>query len=326
MPCKSLSALLLSLFVIIITTASAQLTANFYRSTCPNVETLVRNAVQTKFSQTFVTAPATLRLYFHDCFVRGCDASIMIAKPDNSAEKDHPDNLSLAGDGFDTVVKAKAAVDSDPRCKNRVSCADILALATREVVSLAGGPFYPVELGRRDGRISTIASVQHRLPSPNFNLDQLNALFSSHGLDQTDMIALSGAHTIGFSHCRRFSKRIYSFTPQTRIDPTLNLQYAMQLRQMCPTNVDSRIAIDMDPTTPNTFDNAYFQNLQQGKGLFTSDQALFTDNRSKTTVNQFASNKAAFQKAFITAITKLGRVGVLTGNQGEIRRDCTRPN
>ena len=56
----------------------------------------------------------------------------------------------------------------------------------------AGGPFYPVELGRRDGRISTIASVQHRLPSPNFNLDQLNALFSSHGLDQTDMIALSG--------------------------------------------------------------------------------------------------------------------------------------
>lgn len=137
---------------------------------------------------------------------------------------------------------------------------------------------------------------------------------------------VAGAHTIGFSHCGRFSKRIYSFTPQKRIDPTLNLQYAMQLKQMCPINVDPRIAINMDPTTPNTFDNAYYQNLQQGKGLFTSDQALFTDNRSKATVNQFASNKAAFQQAFITAITKLGRVGVLTGNQGEIRRDCTRPN
>lgn len=316
----------MDLLTLFIATAYAELNTNFYRSTCPNVETLVRNAVQTKFRQTFVTAPATLRLYFHDCFVRGCDASIMIASPNSNAEKDHPDNLSLAGDGFDTVVKAKAAVDSDPQCTNKVSCADILALAAREVVSLAGGPFYPVELGRRDGRISTKASVQHSLPSPDFNLDQLNALFSRHGLDQTDMVALSGAHTIGFSHCGRFSKRIYRFTRQTRIDPTLNLQYAMQLRQMCPINVDPRIAINMDPATPNTFDNAYYLNLQQGKGLFTSDQALFTDSRSKATVNQFASNKAAFQQAFITAMTKLGRVGVLTGNQGEIRRDCTRPN
>lgn len=54
----------------------------------------------------------------------------------NKAEKDHPDNLSLAGDGFDTVIKAKAAVDAVAQCKNKVSCADILALAARDVVSL----------------------------------------------------------------------------------------------------------------------------------------------------------------------------------------------
>ncbi|KAK7849098.1 peroxidase 45 [Quercus suber] len=95
---------------------------------------------------------------------------------------------------------------------------------------------------------------------------------------------------------------------------------------MCPINVDPRIAINMDPTTPNTFDNAYFKNLQQGKGLFSSDEILFTDTRSKSTVNLFASNNGAFQQAFVTAITKLGRVGVKTGNQGEIRRDCTRIN
>lgn len=56
----------------------------------------------------------------------------------------------------------------------------------------AGGPDYTVELGRRDGRISTIASVQRRLPQPTFNLDQLNTIFSSNGLSQTDMVALSG--------------------------------------------------------------------------------------------------------------------------------------
>lgn len=135
-----------------------------------------------------------------------------------------------------------------------------------------------------------------------------------------------GAHTLGFSHCNRFSKRIYNFSPRTPIDPTLNTQYALQLRQMCPRNVDPTIAINMDPTTPRIFDNAYFQNLQQGQGLFTSDQVLFTDTRSKATVNEFASSPTAFNNAFISAIKKLGRVGVLTGTKGEIRIDCTRPN
>ncbi|KAJ6731554.1 hypothetical protein OIU79_002802 [Salix purpurea] len=267
-----------------------------------------------------------LRLFFHDCFVRGCDASVLLSSPNNNAEKDHPDDISLAGDGFDTVAKAKAAVDSNPRCRNKVSCADILALATRDVVALAGGPSYSVELGRRDGRISTKASVQRKLPHPTFNLDQLNSMFASHGLSQTDMIALSGAHTLGFSHCSHVSNRIYRFRSPNRIDPTLNLQYAMQLRQMCPLNVDPRIAINMDPTTPRQFDNAYYQNLKNGKGLFNSDQVLFTDSRSRGTVNLFASNNGAFRQAFVNAITKLGRVGALTGNQGEIRRDCSRVN
>lgn len=319
-------SILLSLLITIASAQSSQLRQNFYQNICPNVESLVRSAVQTKFSQTFVTAPATIRLLFHDCFVRGCDASVLLSSPSNNAEKDHPDDISLAGDGFDTVIKAKAAVDSNPQCRNKVSCADILALATRDVVALTGGPSYSVELGRRDGRISTKASVQRKLPHPTFNLDQLNTMFASNGLSQTDMIALSGAHTLGFSHCSRFADRIYKFNSGNRIDPTLNLQYAMQLRQMCPVNVDPRIAINMDLTTPQKFDNAYYQNLRNGKGLFTSDQILFTDSRSKGTVNQFASNNAAFQQAFVTAITKLGRVGVLTGNQGEIRRDCSQVN
>ncbi|XP_047318966.1 peroxidase 51-like [Impatiens glandulifera] len=303
--------------------STAQLKQNFYASTCPNVETLVRNAVTLKFQQTFVTIPATLRLFFHDCFVQGCDASVIIqSSPTNKAEKDHPDNLSLAGDGFDTVIKARAAVDAVASCKNKVSCADILALATRDVVVLAGGPSYAVELGRFDGLSSTAASVEGHLPQPEFNLNQLNALFSSNGLNQNDMIALSAAHTLGFSHCDRFANRIYNFSKSSPIDPTLNQQYASQLIAMCPKNVDPAVAINMDPTTPNTFDNVYYKNLQQGKGLFTSDQVLFTDTRSKPVVNSWASSSTAFNNAFITAMTKLGRVGVKTAKNGNIRLSC----
>ncbi|KZV14232.1 peroxidase 16 [Dorcoceras hygrometricum] len=190
----------------------------------------------------------------------------------------------------------------------------------------AGGPFYRVELGRRDGRISTVASVQRKLPGPASKLNHLMSMFSRHNLHLTDLIALSGAHTIGSSHCGRFSHRIHNFSRSSSIDPTLNPAYAMELRQMCPENVDPRIAINMDPATFDTFDNAYYKNLIEGKGMFTSDQQLLTDARSRATVNLFASNNAAFGNAFAQAMIKLGRVGVLTGNKGEIRVDCSRPN
>ncbi|KAI3992404.1 hypothetical protein MKX01_030290 [Papaver californicum] len=301
---------------------SAQLKQNFYGNTCKNVEQIVRGVVNTKFQQTFVTVPATLRLFFHDCFVNGCDASVMIASSGgNTAEKDQADNLSLAGDGFDTVIKAKKAVDA--QCgANKVSCADILAMATRDVVVVSGGPNYPVELGRRDGLVSTASSVEGNLPKPTFNLNQLNSMFAKHGLSQADMIALSATHTLGFSHCTKVAPRIYNFSPQNAVDPSLDRKYATELQGMCPRNIDPRVAINMDPVTPRRFDNQYFKNLQQGKGLFTSDQVLFTDSRSKSTVNTWASNSAAFNQAFITAMTKLGRVGVKTGSQGNIRRDC----
>nr|XP_023922585.1 peroxidase 51-like [Quercus suber]POE97796.1 peroxidase 73 [Quercus suber] len=313
----------LCLSLCLFPTPTASLQQNYYANICPNVENIVRDAVKKKFNQTFVTVPATIRLFFHDCFVQGCDASVIIASTaSNTAEKDNPDNLSLAGDGFDTVIKAKAAVDAVANCTNKVSCADILAMATRDVIALSGGPSYAVELGRLDGLVSTAASVNGKLPQPTFNLNQLNALFAANGLSQADMIALSAAHTVGFSHCSKFANRIYNFSTQNPVDPTLNKTYATQLQGMCPQNVDPRIAINMDPNTPQIFDNMYFKNLKQHMGLFTSDEVLFTDPRSKPTVDAWASSSTNFQKAFVTAITKLGRVGVKTGSNGNIRRDC----
>lgn len=137
------------------------------------------------------------------------------------------------------------------------------------------------------------------------------------------MIALSGCHTLGFSHCTRVLNRLYSFSSSNPVDPTLNQTYAQQLMQECPQDVSDQIAINMDPVTPRTFDNAYFQNLVGGKGLFTSDQVLFTDPASQSTVTGFANSAGDFNGAFITAMRKLGRVGVKTGTQGEIRLDCS---
>lgn len=305
--------------------SAANLRQNYYADICPNVENIVRSAVTAKFNETFVTIPGTLRLFAHDCFVEGCDGSILISStPENTAERDHPDNLSIAGDGFDTVRRAKEAVDAVPECANKVSCADILVMATRDVVYLAGGPLYEVELGRLDGLSSTAASVNGKMPQASHNLDELNAIFGALGLSQDDMIALSGAHTIGFAHCSDFANRIRHFSKDEPVDPTLNQTYAAQLQAVCPPNVDPTLVAAFDPTTPLRFDNHYFKNLQMGMGLLTSDQVLYTDLRSRATVNKWAANSQLSAQYFVLAMTRMGRVGAKTKpGQGNIRRDCS---
>ncbi|KAK8456014.1 hypothetical protein SEVIR_4G260100v4 [Setaria viridis] len=146
-----------------------QLSPDHYADVCPNLESIVRAAVRMSVAHSPVAAPATLRLFFHDCAVRGCDASIMLINPDGDDEWRSLDGMTLKLEGFNTVMSAKAAVDSDPRCRNMVSCADILALAARDSVFLVSTtPSLPlafalegVHLSRR---IVTVSRVNTRRP------------------------------------------------------------------------------------------------------------------------------------------------------------------
>jgi hypothetical protein len=114
---------------------AGDLKPDYYASTCPNVETIVRGVVQNKMQSTIRTIGSTIRLFFHDCFVEGCDGSVLIqSTPGNQAERDASDNLSLSFEGFETVRSAKAAVED--ACPDTVSCADVLALAARDAIAL----------------------------------------------------------------------------------------------------------------------------------------------------------------------------------------------
>lgn len=318
MPRLGLSiACIFSIFAVI-EPIQAQLSFNYYMKTCPQVEQIIHSVMVQKQNEEFVTAAGTLRIFFHDCFVQGCDASVLIAStPNNKAEKDAQDNLSLPGDGFDAVMRAKAAVEKE--CPGVVSCADILSITTRDLVGLVGGPFWPVLKGRKDGRVSMASQVPGHLPQPTMSVDQLTSLFNQKGFSRDEMVILSGGHTIGFSHCDQFMNRIYGF----KEDPTMNSTYAAQLRQACPNvNLDPTVVAFNDVATPKTFDNVYFTNLEHGLGLLASDQALWTDPRTKPTVANLALSQANFFNAWVSAIQKLSLVGVKTGFQGEVRRRC----
>ncbi|KAK9150315.1 hypothetical protein Syun_008624 [Stephania yunnanensis] len=211
---------------------SSAIRVDFYSKSCPQFEQLVSSITSQQFKDSPVSAPATIRLFFHDCFVEairihsiqsipsvaGCDGSILISA--SGAEREAEENKSLAKEGFEVVDKVKALVET--KCPSIVSCAD------------AGGPYYQVKKGRWDGKISKASRVGSNIPRANSTIDQLLNLFASKGLSLKDMVALSGAHTIGFSHCNQFLRRLYNYKGTNKADPSMDLRLLKALRMSCP--------------------------------------------------------------------------------------------
>ncbi|KAG7543959.1 hem peroxidase [Arabidopsis thaliana x Arabidopsis arenosa] len=297
--------------------AESHLTVDFYSKSCPKFLDIIRETITNKQISTPTTAAAALRLFFHDCFPNGCDASVLVSSTAfNTAERDSSINLSLPGDGFDVVIRAKTALEL--ACPNTVSCSDIIAVAVRDLLVTVGGPYYEISLGRRDSRTSKSSLVSDLLPLPSMQISKLIDQFSSRGFSVQEMVALSGAHTIGFSHCKEFTNRV---NPNN--SSGYNPRFAVALKKACSNyKNDPTISVFNDVMTPNKFDNMYFQNIPKGLGLLESDHGLFSDPRTRPFVELYARDQARFFKDFAGAMQKLSLHGVLTGRRGEIRRRC----
>lgn len=218
------------------------------------------------------------------------------------------------------IDDAKAKIEA--QCPNTVSCADIVAFAARDGVQVAGGLHYAVPGGRRDGRVSLAAEVIENLPGPFFSAAQLKENFAKKGLSLREMVTLSGAHSIGQSHCSQFTRRLYSFNSTYSQDPSLNPSYADLLKTECPRNGRTDQVISFDPVTPNVLDNAYYTNLKSDKGLLYSDQVLWDTPLTRGLVKANANHPSAWARRFAAAMVRMGSIEVLTGARGEIRKNC----
>lgn len=295
------------------------LAMDYYFMSCPFAEFIVKNTVNQALQNDPSLAAALLRMHFHDCFVEGCDGSVLIdSTKDNTAEKDSPANLSLRG--YEVIDQAKKAIEN--QCPGTVSCADIVAMAARDAVFFAGGPVYDIPKGRKDGRRSKIEDTIN-LPAPFFNSTILIKMFSQHGFNVQELVVLSGAHTLGKASCRNFKNRLSKFDSTHDVDPTLDSKLASQLSKACSPGDDTAVPFD---ASSNFFDNAYFNGLQMGDGLLTSDQTLFVTPQTRNIVNAYAMNQARFFFDFQQAMVKMGLLALKEGNQGEVRLDCHRVN
>ncbi|KAF4392664.1 hypothetical protein F8388_003084 [Cannabis sativa] len=132
---------------------------------------------------------------------------------------------------------------------------------------------------------------------------------------------LKRAHTIGLARCTSFRAHIYN---ESNIDGS----FARTRQANCPRTTgtgDNNLA-PLDLQTPKAFDNKYFQNLIQKKGLLHSDQELFNSGSADSIVRSYVNSQTSFFSDFASAMVKMGDISPLTGSNGEIRKNCRRAN
>uniref|UniRef100_A0ACD5ZZF7 Uncharacterized protein n=1 Tax=Avena sativa TaxID=4498 RepID=A0ACD5ZZF7_AVESA len=290
--------------------AHAQLSTTFYSTSCPNLETTVWEVMKEAVTKDRRIGASLLRLFFHDCFVQGCDGSILL---DAGGEKSAGPNANSLR-GFDAIDTIKASVEA--ACPGVVSCADILALAARDGTFLLRGPTWKVPLGRRDSTTANQSLANANLPSSGASLATLISTFASQGLSPTDMTALSGAHTIGLARCSTFRDRIYNDAAN------MDTSFAAQQRKACPQSGNDGHLAPMDVQSPREFDTAYYDNLMARRGLLHSDQELFNGGSQDALVRQYSASPALFRSDFVKAMVKMGNINPLTGTAGQIRKNC----
>ncbi|XP_017242301.1 peroxidase N1-like [Daucus carota subsp. sativus] len=318
---KQVSVLVLLLLVT--PSALAQTKVGFYSTSCPKAETIVSDTVKKHVKANTAVAPGLLRMIFHDCFVHGCDASILIDGSD--AEKTATPNLLLRG--YDVIEDAKTQLEA--ACPGVVSCSDILALAGRDSTVAVGGLTYKVPTGRRDGRVS-LASDTANLPSFRDSVDVQKKKFSDVGLSAQDLVTLVGGHTIGTVACQFVSYRLYNFTSSGGPDPTIDSTFLSTLQSLCPQGGDGNKRIALDYGSGDDFDNSFFKNVQNNRGILESDQSLWQDNTTQTYVKRYIGIRGlaglTLNVEFAKSMIKMTNVGVKTGTDGEIRKVCSKIN
>ncbi|KAJ6895276.1 cytosolic ascorbate peroxidase [Populus alba x Populus x berolinensis] len=155
-----------------------------------------------------------------------------------------------------------------------LSYADFYQLAGVVAVEITGGPEVPFHPGRED---KPEPPPEGRLPDATKGSDHLRDVFGHMGLSDKDIVALSGAHTLGRCHKERSGFE----GPWT--------------------------------ANPLIFDNSYFKELLGGEkeGLLQlpSDKALLSDPIFRPYVDKYAADEDAFFADYSEAHLKLSELG-----------------
>ncbi|KAF6999845.1 hypothetical protein CFC21_015820 [Triticum aestivum] len=298
------------------------LEVGYYEETCPEAESIVRASVSEAVAEDAGVGAGLIRLLFHDCFVQGCDASVLLdpTASNQRPEKLGPPNINSLR-GFEAIDAAKAAVEE--ACPGTVSCADIVAFAARDASYLLSG--YRVDFampaGRLDGRRSNASDTVPSLPPASASFTDLVDNFARQGLDAEDMVVLSGAHSVGHARCSTFAAGRTAVDADADIDPS----FARSLRRRCvrAENSTGDPTVSQDAVTPTELDSQYYRNVLKRRVLLASDAALLETPEAARMVRDSARAGGRWEQKFAKAMVKMAGIGVKkAGRHAEIRANC----
>ncbi|XWS29563.1 hypothetical protein CRYUN_Cryun24cG0039500 [Craigia yunnanensis] len=261
-----MTSLLLSLlFLLLVTMAAAEpLRPGFYSETCPPAEFIIRDLMRKAMMREPRSVASVMRFQFHDCFVNGCDASLLLDDtPNMLGEKLALSNINSLR-SFEVVDEVKEALEK--ACPGIVSCADIIIMAARDAVALTGGPDWVVRLGRKDSLTAGQEDSNNIMPSPRANASSLIDLFSQFNLSVKDLVALSGSHSIGEARYFSIMFRLYNQSGSGKPDTVIQPGFREKLDKLCPLGGDGNVTGYLD-ATPRLINNQYFKELAAGRGF-----------------------------------------------------------
>ncbi|KAL6658014.1 hypothetical protein ACP70R_005794 [Stipagrostis hirtigluma subsp. patula] len=289
------------------------LNAAYYSKSCPDMEAIVQRAVRKAVDADYTLAPGLIRLFFHDFAVRGIDGSVLVDAPGSERRADASKTLR----GFELIDAIKTELEA--KCRATVSCADILTAAARDAAVAAGAPYWSLEYGRKDGKESREDEADQYVPMGRESVTDLIAIFESKGLDIVDLVALSGAHTIGRATCGEVAPGLC----ERKGSGALDRRYGDFLQRKCAAGGEAEY-VELDGETPTAFDNQYYKNLLRGMALLPTDQKMLPDSRTGSFVRMFASTPSAvFANQFARSMRRLSEKQVLTGDEGNVRLKCS---
>ncbi|KAF7149131.1 hypothetical protein RHSIM_Rhsim03G0051700 [Rhododendron simsii] len=257
----------------------------------PCLAEIIRATVEAHFNKDPTLSAGLLRLHFHDCFVQGCDSSILITGA--SGESNAFPNLGLRG--FEVVDDAKTQLEA--LCPGAVSCADVLALAAHDAVRVMD------QVGQCQQEEETAGSLP-KLKPKIYLLLQIPLQFRS-------------------------SYRPYNFTTSGNADPTINQAFLPQLQAICPKDGDGSKRLALDKDSQFKLDASFFINVRDGNGILESDQRLLGEAATGRIFQNYAGTIRGllglrFDLEFPKAMIKMSGIEVKIGAQGEIRKMCSK--
>ena len=131
---------------------------------------------------------------------------------------------------------------------------------------------------------------------------------------------------MGQTHCSYIVDRLYNYQGTGKPDPSMNATLLNTMRKLCPPRTkgqtDPLVYLNPESGSNYKFTETYFQRVLRQEAILGVDQQLLYGDDTKQIAEEFAGGFEDFRKAFGLSMSRMGTIKTLTGNEGEIRRNC----